>query len=160
MTGQRRRREFPEAFKREAVERVRTGGMTIVAVADELGLHETPRTALDPEVCRAGDGACAAILDGGLVGPVAGRPRGRERAAEARERAALDGARHFPKGRAHLRSGHPVRFGFVDEHRDVWPIAVMCRVRGRVRQRPLTRGVPGPRARGAGLTGRFSTSSA
>ena len=41
MTGQRRRREFPEAFKREAVDRVRTSGMTIVAVAEELGLHET-----------------------------------------------------------------------------------------------------------------------
>ena len=41
MTGQRRRREFPEAFKREAVERVRTSGMTIIAVANELGLHET-----------------------------------------------------------------------------------------------------------------------
>ena len=37
----RRRREFPEAFKREAVDRVRTSGMTIVAVAEELGLHET-----------------------------------------------------------------------------------------------------------------------
>ena len=41
MTGQRRRREFPETFKREAVERVRTSGLTIVAVAEELGLHET-----------------------------------------------------------------------------------------------------------------------
>lgn len=37
----RRRREFPEAFKREAVDRVRTSGMTIIAVAEELGLHET-----------------------------------------------------------------------------------------------------------------------
>ena len=37
----RRRREFPEAFKREAVERARTSGMTIIAVAEELGLHET-----------------------------------------------------------------------------------------------------------------------
>ena len=41
MTGQRRRREFPEAFEREAVERVRASGMTIIAVANELGLHET-----------------------------------------------------------------------------------------------------------------------
>ena len=41
MVGQRRRREFPEAFKREAVERVRTSGLTIIAVANELGLHET-----------------------------------------------------------------------------------------------------------------------
>ena len=41
MVGQRRRWEFPEAFKREAVERMRTSGMTIIAVADELDLHET-----------------------------------------------------------------------------------------------------------------------
>ena len=41
MSEGRRRREFPEAFKREAVDRVRTSGMTIIAVANELGLHET-----------------------------------------------------------------------------------------------------------------------
>jgi transposase len=41
MTGQRKRREFPEAFKREAVERVRTSGLTILAVAKELDVHET-----------------------------------------------------------------------------------------------------------------------
>ena len=38
---ERKRRVFPDAFKREAVERVRTSGMTIIAVAEELGLHET-----------------------------------------------------------------------------------------------------------------------
>jgi transposase len=37
----RKRRVFPDAFKREAVDRVRTSGMTIIAVAKELGLHET-----------------------------------------------------------------------------------------------------------------------
>ena len=31
----------PEAFKREAIERVRTCGLTIVAVAKELDVHET-----------------------------------------------------------------------------------------------------------------------
>jgi transposase len=41
MTGQRKRREFPEAFKREAVERVLTSGLTILAVAKELDVHET-----------------------------------------------------------------------------------------------------------------------
>lgn len=41
MTGQRKRREFPEAFKREAVERVRTSGLTVIAVAQELDVHET-----------------------------------------------------------------------------------------------------------------------
>ena len=35
------RRSFPETFKREAVERVRTSGLSIKAVAVELGVHET-----------------------------------------------------------------------------------------------------------------------
>jgi transposase len=39
--AERKRRVFPDTFKREAVERVRTSGMTIIAVAEELGLHET-----------------------------------------------------------------------------------------------------------------------
>jgi transposase len=38
---ERRRRVFPETFKREAVDRVRTSGLPIVRVAQELGLHET-----------------------------------------------------------------------------------------------------------------------
>jgi transposase len=38
---ERRRRVFPETFKREAVDRVRTSGLPIVRVAEELGLHET-----------------------------------------------------------------------------------------------------------------------
>lgn len=38
---ERKRRVFPDSFKREAVERVRTSGMTIISVAEELGLHET-----------------------------------------------------------------------------------------------------------------------
>ena len=35
------RRIFPEAFKREAVERVGSGGLSAGKVAAELGLHET-----------------------------------------------------------------------------------------------------------------------
>ena len=37
----KKRRHFPDAFKREAVERARTSGLTIIEVAEELGLHET-----------------------------------------------------------------------------------------------------------------------
>ncbi len=36
-----KRRVFPEAFKREAVERVATSGQSAARVAAELGLHET-----------------------------------------------------------------------------------------------------------------------
>lgn len=35
------RRVFPETFKREAVERVAVSGLSVGAVARELGLHET-----------------------------------------------------------------------------------------------------------------------
>ncbi len=35
------RRVFPEAFKREAVDRVAMSGLSAGAVARELGLHET-----------------------------------------------------------------------------------------------------------------------
>jgi transposase len=36
-----KRRVFPESFKREAVDRVATSGLSAGAVARELGLHET-----------------------------------------------------------------------------------------------------------------------
>ena len=36
-----KRRVFPETFKREAVDRVATSGLSAGAVARELGLHET-----------------------------------------------------------------------------------------------------------------------
>ena len=39
--SERRRRLFPEAFKREAALRVARSGQPIVRVAEELGLHET-----------------------------------------------------------------------------------------------------------------------
>ena len=35
------RRVFPETFKREAVDRVAVSGLSVGAVARELGLHET-----------------------------------------------------------------------------------------------------------------------
>ena len=37
----KKRRRFPDAFEREAVDRARTSGLTILQVAEELGLHET-----------------------------------------------------------------------------------------------------------------------
>ena len=37
----RQRRVFPESFKREAVDRVSSSGLSAGRVAQELGLHET-----------------------------------------------------------------------------------------------------------------------
>jgi transposase len=38
--GSVQRRNYPEAFKREAVERVGSSGLTVGKVASELGIHE------------------------------------------------------------------------------------------------------------------------
>ena len=38
---EKRRRYFPDEFKRQAVERARASGLTIMDVAAELGIHET-----------------------------------------------------------------------------------------------------------------------
>jgi len=37
----KKRRHFSDVFKREAVDRARTSGLTIMQVAEELGLNET-----------------------------------------------------------------------------------------------------------------------
>lgn len=122
-----KRRVFPEAFKREAVERVRTSGLLVVRIAEELGLHET---VLRRWIARDSGAMPASARRGAGGDAVSGGPGGRERPAGARVAAGGDGARHPKKGRAHLRSGLPTKFGFVDEHRGVWLVRTMCRVLG------------------------------
>lgn len=48
----------------------------------------------------------------------------------ARERTPAHGARYIKKGCAHLRNGLPIKLGFVDEHRDQWPVRPMCNILG------------------------------
>lgn len=104
------RRVFPETFKREAVDRVASSGLPIGKVAAELGLNET---VLRRWVVRLGGGS-------GF----------RSHPSATRERTAADGARYPKKSRAHLRIGLPMKFGFVDEHRRLWPVRVICAVLG------------------------------
>ena len=97
MGERRRRREFPEAFEREAVERVRTSGMTIIAVAGELALHETGLRRWIQKYGQPGMGLARRSSSAASSGPSPGGPRGRERAAQARARPREDGARHASK---------------------------------------------------------------
>lgn len=67
-----RRRVFPEAFKRQAVDRVATSGLSVAAVAAELEIHETilrrwmnqfpvaPQTTATPPVQSSAAAATAA----------------------------------------------------------------------------------------------------
>jgi hypothetical protein len=47
-----------------------------------------------------------------------------------RENERLRMERDSQKSRAHLRSGLPIKFGFVDEHRHIRPVRVMCTALG------------------------------
>src|SRR5262249_49402460 len=39
---------------------------------------------------------------------------------------AADGARHFKRGCGHLLGTAEMRFRLIEDHRDVWPVRVMC----------------------------------
>ena len=55
------RRNFPDSFKREAVDRVANGGLSVGAVARELGLHEDELVHLYPKQAKV-------FLDGSALG--------------------------------------------------------------------------------------------
>ncbi len=104
---ERKRRVFPEAFKREVVERVRTSGVPIVRVAEELGLHET---VLRRWISRFGGRTAAGSSRRSTSVPSTPSP-----ADLAAENARLKREPHraemerdiLKKSRAHLRRGHP-----------------------------------------------------
>ena len=64
------RRVFPEAFKREAVDRVRSSGLSAGAVARELGPARDGAATMDDAVRDAGDGGGVAPQHAD-AGPVA-----------------------------------------------------------------------------------------
>lgn len=107
------RRVYPESFKREAVVRVANSGLSVGSVALELGLHET--------VLRRWMTQFGVQATGTSRRPTtqASSPSPADLAAEVarirRENGQLsDGERYPKKRRAHLRSGLPMKFGFVD----------------------------------------------
>src|SRR5262249_2213730 len=53
-------------------------------------------------------------------------PGRREPSAPGREQAAAGGARHPKKSGGVLRQGGDVTFRFIDEHKDHWPVRLLC----------------------------------
>lgn len=51
---EKKRRYFPDAFKRQAVARVETGGLHLFEVVAELGVHESQRRRWARQVGQAG----------------------------------------------------------------------------------------------------------
>src|SRR5215467_14669673 len=100
------------------------------------------RSAVEPDRKRAGDfrldaaqlaqgkrragGGVGAAPDTG-VGPASRpRPGGGDFPSSSRERSVADGARHFKKGCGHLLGSAEMRFRLIEDHREIWPVRVMC----------------------------------
>jgi transposase len=116
------RRYFPEVFKREAVDRVISSGLPVGKVATELGLNET---VLRRWVTRLGGQATGPARRPITQAPVASpSDLAAENARRENERLRME--RDILKKPRHLRSGLPMKFGFVDEHRHLWPVRAMC----------------------------------
>ena len=138
--GTRRRRSFPDAFKREAVAAIR-GGRPVSQVAAELGL---PDRLVRSWLCWAEEHAAEAsgapaptpsraqAAPARRVGPEPGRSGSGDRAAAQGARARTDGARHLKASGAHLRPGDgpKVSYMFIHDHVADFPVQVMCEVLG------------------------------
>src|SRR5215831_1575145 len=74
---------------------------------------------------RAGCGVGAAPDTSGGPASRPG-PGGRALPASPRERSAAHGARHFKKGCGDLLGTAEMRFRLIEDHRDIWPVRVMC----------------------------------
>src|SRR6056297_3446551 len=111
----KKRRYFPDEFKRQAAERVATSGLSIMDVAAELGVHETQLRRWIRQFGKSGTGP-ARRLNTQAQGP-SPADLAAENARLKRELQKAQTERDIlKKSRAHLRSGHPMTFGFVDEH--------------------------------------------
>ena len=127
MTTKQTRRAFTDEFKREAVSLLAGSGRPLTQVATELGIQ--------PSMLRAwrGNGTTAAGADG----PRRGSRRCNRRAIGRAGRdpppaegagSGADGARHFKKGHRHLLGPAEMRFRFIEDHRAVFMVRVMCAV--------------------------------
>ncbi|WP_407936900.1 transposase [Jiella pelagia] len=106
--AEKRRRFFPEKFKRQAVERVRTSGLSVANVTMELGIHDTQLRRWLRQFLLEGASPCGALQHAG-GGAVSSRPCYRECQAEAGTAKGPDRARH-PKKAALISERPPDEF--------------------------------------------------
>jgi transposase InsO family protein len=119
----RKRRSYTPEFKAEAVRLVTEQGYSVAEAARSLGVHET--------LLRSWKQAAEAQGERAFPGPGKLPPlRGGEPPPAGREQAAPGGARHPKKSYGALRPGGAVIFRFIEEHRDRWPVRVLCQALG------------------------------
>ena len=127
---ERKRRVFPEAFRREAADRVRASGSPIVRVAEELGLRETVSRR---QIGRSGGGTGAPSSRQATSVPSTPSPAdlAAGNARPKRESHRAETERDIPKKAALVFGGATP----LSEHRCAMP----CRAADDVRVRPSRR---------------------
>jgi transposase-like protein len=110
----KKRRSFTREFKVEAVKLVTEKGYSFTEAARSLGIT--------PALLHAWK---TALENKGSQAFPAGTP-----AAAGRKQTAADGVRHFKKSDGILRQGIAVIFAFIEQHRDLWSVTVLCRTLG------------------------------
>ena len=115
-----RRRSFRRLFKLKAVRLVTDGGLSLFQAARDFGYRRKRVRALAK---ATGPGPC-----GGFPRQGAPQVPGRGVATlEAGERNPAPGARHFSKNSSgHLLAGAQMKYQFVRDHRDRYPVRRMC----------------------------------
>ena len=118
---------FTHEFKREAVSLLAGSGRPLTQVATELGIQ--------PSMLRAwrGHGTMTAGPVSFSARPAGGTPAPSAEQAEIRRlqkelESGADGPRHPKKGHRHLLGPAEMRFRFIEDHRAMFLVRVMCAV--------------------------------
>src|SRR5205823_14024810 len=119
------RRAFTDEFKRQAVSLLASSGRPLTQVASELGVQ--------PSLLRSWRGV-ERCCEGASRTWRLGRNRcalsraDRDSSSAEGTRTCPDGARHSKKNNQHLFGPAEMRFRFIEDHRDVFLVRMMCAV--------------------------------
>lgn len=120
----RQRRSFTDDYKRQAAELAVSSGRSIGSVAKELGLRDSVLRRWVDKLRQ--EPASAAWRPPHAGDADVGGPG--DRPAAPGERTAAHGARHFKKVDRDLRRNADMSFRFIEDHRDTYPVRLMCAV--------------------------------
>jgi putative transposase len=114
---------YTKEFKQEAVRLAQTSGKAITQIARELGISDTSIHQWRKELAENGTEAF----------PGKGHQTELEEeksAAEARKRDLAAGVRDTKKSSEHLFTGKQMKYQFIEQHKQEFPVVVMCQVLG------------------------------
>src|SRR5882757_147335 len=123
----RQRRSFTDDYKQQAVGLVASSGRSVGSVAKELGLRDSVlRRWVEKAGMRHEPTAASAPHNAG--GAAVGGPGRGDCPVAAGERAAAYGKGHFKKVDCNLFRNSAMSFCFIEDHRDTYPVQLMCSV--------------------------------